>query len=90
MFGQYTAQIVPNAYVINAYNEAAKLGGVDSKLLNALMQGGDICPLNMLANYSNSLHPVSSGYARELITMPILGRDFETIYRIRAKLNNNF
>ena len=89
MFGQYASQIVPNAYMINTYNEAAKTGGINNSLINALMKNNGLCPLNMLVSYSDSVHPVSEGYARELLSLPELGKDFETIYRIRAKVNDN-
>ena len=86
MFGQYTATIVPEAWTINIADATKNIKGINGNILNPLFKGDGICPLNMLVQFSDSIHPVSTGYAKEIAEKAHLGNGFEDVYRIRAKI----
>ena len=78
LFGKHAALISKNAYMpCNS--------GLDSRLLNGLMEGDGVNPQMMLASYSDIVIPVSKGYAQEIATQGIFGGARKDVYAMRAR-----
>ena len=95
MFGEHAARIVENAHMPNThlevYNAATdskvlKAQGLPGNLWNALMDGQNIHPQLMAANYSDMLIPVSEQYGMEIASHGGFGKAAHDIFKIRARM----
>ncbi|MDD3419631.1 MAG: glycogen/starch synthase, partial [Candidatus Gastranaerophilales bacterium] len=84
MFDHHTANIVENSQVINSHING-HTQGLQQKLWNPFFNGTDIHPQAMLAHYSDMIIPVSDNYAKEIATSDF-GRDYQPVFKIRARL----
>ena len=85
MFDENAAKIVPNAYMPNSSIQGK--GGLPINLGNACLagEGKSFSCLNMLIQLSDSVHPVSDGYAKECAHIGEFGKELKDLYLLRTK-----
>lgn len=82
MFGDLAAKIVANAYIPSL---SSIEGDHPFYLKHSLFTGHNFNPMSMLLNYSDSVHPVSINYGKEISKDKYFGVAHTYIYKLRAK-----
>ena len=84
LFGEHAATIAENSHMPNLY-VASQNQGLNPELWNGLMDGTNMNPQVMANAYSDLLIPVSDGYAKEMATNAIFGKERTELFKFRAR-----
>lgn len=84
LFGEHAATIAENSHMPNLHIEY-KNNGFSQELWNGLMDGTNLNPQVMAGAYSDVIVPVSEGYAKEMATNTIFGKERTELFKFRAR-----
>lgn len=84
LFGEHAATIAENSHMPNLHVEF-KNNGFNQELWNGLMDGTNLNPQVMAGAYSDVIVPVSEGYAKEMATNTIFGKERTELFKFRAR-----